>query len=93
MPPLAVLATRMGHFAGSSPILPIVTIVLCESDGDLGYEEAMREERKQEFLKDTGRRGAIVEGIAELQWRISSLVICIMDPWVEGRYATRWGWS
>jgi len=33
-----------------------------------------------EVLLSAGRRGAIVEGIAELQWRISSLVICILHP-------------
>lgn len=28
VPPDAVLATRIGHFAGSSPMLPIVTVLV-----------------------------------------------------------------
>lgn len=50
VPPLAVLATRMGHFAGSSPILPIVMIVLLVYEGVLEYEKTVREERNGEFL-------------------------------------------
>ena len=50
VPPLAVLDTRMGHFAGSSPMLPIVMKVLLVNEGVWTGKEAVCEGRDGEFL-------------------------------------------
>lgn len=67
VPPDAVLATRMGHFAGSSPILPIVIAMGCDVCG-IGKQEG----NTGSFLREERREAISGHTIAELQWRMAN---------------------
>ena len=64
MPPDGVLATRIGHLAGSSPMLPIVMWYVMQWWGFGMGERSTRRERetRERTFLNAGRRGAIGGG-------------------------------